>query len=353
MGKAAAVRREVTVGDVAREAKVSKATAARALGDYGAVSDDMRERVHSAAERLGYRPNELARTMSTGRSNTIGMVVGDIQNPFFAQATRGAADVINAAGFDLILSNSDETALSERKAIGVQLAKQVDGLLVAPASSRDASSLTAVADAGRPLVLFDRTVAGLAVDAVIASNRTGAFELTRLLTAAGHRRIAFLSTLQHDRDYRRGDVLLSSSVADRVAGFEKAIAMADAGGEAIVRLGAPRDGVEQVAAELLTAPQPVTAIVASDSLIALSVYRVAQSLGLAIPRDLSLVSFDDADWTALAGPGITVMAQPIHEIGAEGARILLRRIAGDTSAPVLRVLEQTLVERGSVAPPKS
>ena len=353
MGKAATVRREVTVGDVAREAKVSKATAARALGDYGAVSDDMRERVHSAAERLGYRPNELARTMSTGRSNTIGMIVGDIQNPFFAQATRGAADVINAAGFDLILSNSDETALSERKAIGVQLAKQVDGLLVAPASSLDASSLTAVADAGRPLVLFDRTVAGLAVDAVIASNRSGAFELTRLLTASGHRRIAFLSTLQHDGDYRRGDVLLSSSVADRVAGFEKAIALADADGEAVVRLGAPRDDVERFAAELLTAPHPVTAIVASDSLIALSVYRVAHSLGLEIPRDLSLVSFDDADWTALAGPGITVMAQPIHAIGAEAARILLRRIAGDTSEPVVRVLEQTLVERGSVAPPRS
>ena len=121
-------RREVTVSDVAAAAKVSKATAARALGDYGAVSEQVRDRVQRAAEELGYRLNALARTMSTGRSNTIGIVVGDIENPFFAQATRGAADIADAAGFDLILSNSDEERETEAKAIGVQLAKRVDGL---------------------------------------------------------------------------------------------------------------------------------------------------------------------------------------------------------------------------------
>ena len=347
-------RREVTVSDVAAAAKVSKATAARALGDYGAVSDQVRERVQRAAEELGYRPNALARTMSTGRSNTIGIVIGDIENPFFAQATRGAADIANAAGFDLILSNSDEEAEAEANAIGVQLAKRVDGLLVAPASSANSDNLRVVVDAGRPLVLFDRLADGIAADAVIAANRDGARRLTGLLTGAGHRRIAFLSTLAHDGGYRRGDRLGSSSVAERVAGFTATLAEAGiAEPEASVRLNARADGIERVATDLITGPDAVTAVVASDSRIALAVFRAALAAGLRIPDDLSLVAFDDADWTGLTTPAITVMSLPIHEIGAEAARLLIRRIRGDGSPFVTKVLDQRLIERDSVAPPSA
>lgn len=346
-------RREVTVSDVAVAAGVSKATAARALGDYGAVSDAVRDRVLGAADRLGYRPNALARTMSTGRSNTLGIVVGDIENPFFAQATRGAADVAAAAGFDLILSNSDEDLETEAKAIGVQLAKRVDGLLVAAASSVETENLRSVVDAGRPLVLFDRTAQGVEADRVIAANRSGARELTSLLVDAGHRRIAFISTTTHPTDFHRSAVLPTSSVAERVEGFLDALT---AGGierpERHVHLNARREGVEQMATRLLTSADPVTAIVASDSLIALGVFRAARELGLQIPRDLSLVAFDDADWTGVATPGITVMAQPIHAIGAEAAELLIRRVRGDGRPPVTRVLKQHLIERQSVAPPR-
>lgn len=345
-------RREVTVSDVAAAAHVSKATAARALGDYGAVSEQVRDRVQRAAEELGYRHNALARTMSTGRSNTIGVVVGDIENPFFAQATRGAADIANAAGFDVILSNSDEEADAEAKAIGVQLAKRVDGLLVAPASSVVTENLQTVVDAARPLVLFDRVAEGIAADAVIAANRTGAQQLTGLLTSAGHRRIAFISTLVHPDGYHPGEVLGSSSVAERVAGFTATLAAAGiANPESFVRLNARTDGIERVATELITGPEAVTAVVASDSRIALAVFRAALAAGLRIPDDLSLVGFDDADWTGLTTPAITVMSQPIHQIGAEAARLLIRRIRGDGSPYVTKVLDQRLIERDSVAPP--
>jgi LacI family transcriptional regulator len=345
-------RREVTVSDVAAAARVSKATAARALGDYGAVSEAVRDRVLTAADELGYRPNALAKTMSTGRSNTLGIVVGDIENPFFAQATRGAADVANASGFDLILSNSDEDSDTEAKAIGVQLAKRVDGLLVAPASSVDPLNLQTIIDVQRPLVLFDRAMPELEVDTVIAANRSGARRLTSLLLAAGHRRIAFISTLAHPTDFQHGDILSTSSVAERVQGFVETLA--DAGvaePEQFVHLNARREGVERLTRRLLDDDRGITAIVSSDSLIALGVFRVARELGRSIPGDLSLVAFDDADWTGVTTPAITVMAQPIHEIGAEAARLLIRRIGGDGSAPVTRVLEQHLIERESVARP--
>lgn len=344
-------RREVTVSDVAAAAKVSKATAARVLGGYGAASEAVRDRVQAAAEQLGYHPNALAKTMTTGRSNSIGIIVGDIENPFFAQATRGAADVAKAAGYDLILLNSDEHAVAEENAISVLLAKRVDGILVAPASTTDPSSLREAVERARPMVLFDRVADGLDVDTVVADNLAGARRLAQLLLDAGHRRIAFVSTIAHADEYRVGDRLGSSSVDDRVRGFVGALADAGVDDPArFVRLNA-RDGVPAVVRALVD--DGITAIVASDSLIAQAAFRELRTLGRRIPDDVSLVAFDDADWTSLSAPGITVMAQPIHEIGAEAARLLIRRIAGDGAPTEHVVLAQRLVERESIAPPRS
>lgn len=343
-------RREVTVTEVAAAARVSKATAARALGGYGAVSEAVRDRVLLAADELGYRPNALAKSMNTGRSNTIGLVVGDIENPFFAHATRGAWDVARAAGYDLIVSNSDEEMGAESDAISVLLDKRVDGILVSPASSIETQTLQTVLDVGRPLVLFDRCAPALDVDAVVADNEVGAFELATLLIAAGHRRIAFISTIAHDGDYVRGDELGSTSVGDRVAGLLRAADGSEAS-EPVIRLNARRDGIDTVTRSVLAGPDRATAIIASDSLVALAVFRTIRELGLEIPRDVSLVSFDDADWTAITTPAITVMAQPIYEVGAEAARMLLRRIAGDRGPAAQVRLPQSLLERASVAPP--
>ena len=119
-----------------------------------------------------------------------------------------------------------------------------------------------------------------------------------------------------------------------------------------MHLNARREGVERLTRRILDDDRGITAIVSSDSLIALGVFRVARALGRNIPDDLSLVAFDDADRTGVTTPGITVMAQPIHEIGAEAARLLIRRIGGDGAPPVTRVLEQHLIERESVGPPR-
>lgn len=352
MNEAGTSRREATVNDVAQLARVSKATAARALGDYGAVSDAVRDRVQKAADELGYRPNALARTMSTGRSNTLGIVIGDIENPYFAKATRGAADVAADAGYDLILSNSDEEAETEAKAVAVQLAKRVDGLLIAPASSLSPGNLQPVLDARRPLVLFDRTVPGLEVDAVVTDNRSGARQLTELLLRAGHRRIAFISTLTHPRAFQAEEILSSSAVAERVQGFTESLRAAGVPRpESFVHLNARHDGVDAVASRILGGDDPVTAIVASDSLVALAAFRTARRMGVSIPDQLSLVAFDDADWMSVTTPDITVVEQPISEIGAQATRMLLRRIAGDGRPPATTMLPQQLIERGSVAAP--
>lgn len=351
-----------TVADVARRAGVAKATAARALGDYGAVSEKVRQRVAAAAVELGYRPNEVARSMSTGRSNTVGIIVGDIENPAFSRATSGAADVAEEAGFDLILSNSREHPDLERKAIEVQLAKRVDGLLIAPTSALGAEIYGSIADAGRPVVFFDRLVHGFEADAVITANRDGAARLTRVLLDHGHRRIAYVSTLDDDEPLEPRAVwddgvlsfspaLASSVIEDRLAGVVETLKAASVADPfAFVRLSAGLHGIGRTVAELVLGDDAVTAVVASDSVIAIEAFRTIRELGLRIPDDVSLVGFDNAPWTSVTDPGITVIAQPERELGALATRLLIERIEGSTAAPSVHTLPLELIERGSVGP---
>ena len=341
--------RPVTVSDVARTAQVSKATAARALGGYGSVSADARLRVLEAARLLDYRVNELARTMATGRSGTIGVVVGDIENPFFGLAVRGISDCAKAAGFDVILSNSAEDVAAERAAVEVLTAKGVDGLIVAPAAMHEKAHLQDALARGRPLVLLDREVPGLDVDAVLVDGKAAAKAATRLLIDAGHRRVAYVTAADAPEPRYTGPSRIAlTTVLGRIEGF--LAASAEAGivePERHVRLGAKGTAAAQaILADLLTPPGRPTAVLASDSRVALEVLRAAKSLGLAVPRQLSLVTFDDADWTSAIDPAVTVVAQPTYRLGFEAARMLIERIAGATSRPRRCVLEATLIPPG-------
>lgn len=348
-------RRDVTVSDVAKQAQVSKATAARVLGDYGAVSDAVRDRVQAAAEALGYRPNELARSMNTGKSNTIGVVVGDIENPYFGLAMRGISDAAKEQGFDVILVNTSENVGAEIDAVRVLIDKRVDGLIVAPASSGDVDHLHDVYNSGRPLVLLDRRIAGLEVDVVEADMAAVAYEATRHLTDAGHRRIAFVSTLDVEGGVLTSDIELGvSSVADRLRGVLSA--EEDAGvpdPRELVRFSSQGPaGIKGVTRDLLLLPDPPTAIIASDSLIALSVLATLRDAGLSVPNDVSFIMFDDFEWTTLTTPPLTVISQPIYEMGVAAARTLIARVKGRPLPGVPQTFTAKLVQRGSVASPR-
>lgn len=346
-------RRDVTVADVARAAQVSKAQAARALGNYGAVSDDVRERVLAAAEELDYRPNELARSMNTGKSNTIGVVVGDIENPHFGLATRGITDTAKRSGFNVILINTDEDTAAEVDAVGVLLDKRVDGLIVAPASSVETQHLRRVHDAGRPLVLLDRKAQGLEVATVAVDMEEISYASTRYLIAAGHRRIAFISTLRTEVPYRDGMELDSSQISDRRDGMKRAFAEAGlALPDDLIRLNAGDSrSIGKITRELLQRPDPATAIIASDGLIGLGVVEAIQELGLSIPADVSFLMYDDFAWTRLTSPPLTVIAQPVYDMGAAAAEALIRQIEGRNPSSTPPVFSAELIRRGSVAAP--
>lgn len=348
-------RREATVADVAAEAKVSKAQTARALGGYGAVSDEVRSRVLEAAELLGYRPNMLARSMNTGKSHTLGVVVGDIQNPYFSQAIRAISDTAKKAGYDVLLANTDEDPSVEVDAIQVLRDKRVDGFIVAPAASSDHSHLQSLVEAGLPLVLLDRRVRGLDVDTVTAESRRASYMATLLLLREGHERIAFISsgrTLSSVHPEDTGPGL--SPVADRLAGMKEAFEREGKGWPAsLIRLDArPPENVHGVVSELLSGLDRATALIASDSVIGLKVVEAIHDLGVKIPGELSFVMFDDHLWAKLLTPPLTVVAQPVYELGAAAAATLISRMRGEKPAPIAN-FSAKLIERESIGPPSA
>jgi LacI family transcriptional regulator len=351
--------RRPTVIDVAKQAGVSVSTAGRALGGYGYVSNPTRVRIEQAAQELGYAPNGIARSMRSGSTRTIGFIGSDIANPFFAEAMRGVCDVAREHGYEAILTNSDERLDAERIAIDVLLDKQVEGLIVSPASVRDTRHLTRAVDQGVPVVLLDRHLPDLGVDSVVVDNEAAAHEAVAHLLDLGHRRIGLLAStnpteqprLVPIKGSRRLSVVGASRPSvDRVRGYLRALSER---GAATVRTlvryyssAAPKDGDAQ-AAELLSLATPPTAIFAADNAATRSVFTAARRYRVRLPDELSIVGFDDLDWTSMVEPALTVVAQSPMRMGRAAAHRLFARIGGDVHEVREIVVPTQLVHRDS------
>lgn len=342
--------RDVTVADVARRAGVGKSTASRALGSYGSVSFEVRKRVLEAARELNYRPNEVARSMNTGRSRTIGVIVSDIENPYFSVAVRGISDAANAANHDVILANTSENLEAEDHAVRVFLDKRVDAIIAAPSSAYAVEHLRAITASGRPLVLLDRRVPGLDAVSVGVSIAPAAREASLKLVELGHRRIAYISSLLTDGDRFVGFPLGISSVEDRLQGILAAFSESGINPDPdLIRFKVSTiSRTNTVIDELLALADPPTAFLASDSTIARNILLAFQDRGITVPLDVSLIALDDFPWSPLTLPPLTVMAQPIYEAGFAAGRAALEAIDGRTSE--IRSLRASMVYRRSHGP---
>ena len=327
----------VTLQDVASLAGVSQATAGRALGGYGTISEDSRQRVEQAATKLGYRTNAVARALASGTTKSIGLVIGDIENPFFATVARGLSDVVQEAGYTVVLANADENWDMERQALEVFDTRSVDGLVVAPAPGSDASSIEKLGNR-IPLVVIDRDLPGLDVDSVLVDNVAGAASATRHLVNLGHREIGLVT-----------EPPVISSVRERIQGYEQVLEENGLATSPSLRAeGTPRlEGGLLAATELLNSPDRPHAIFATTNTMTAAVLAAAAELGLKIPEDLSLVGFDDSEWMRLVSPPITVVRQPVYALGQATGRLLNDRINGWTGDPKQLRLKTELVVRES------
>jgi LacI family transcriptional regulator len=299
--------------------------------------------------------------MRSGSTGSIGFVGADIANPFFAAAMRGVCDVAREEGYEPILVNSDDGIEVERRAINVLLAKQIEGIVVSPTSVSDVEHLKLAQDQGVPLVLLDRHSAVLEADSVTVDNEAAAYQAVRHLIDLGHRDIALLAWTDPSEgpEIRRsttGRVVVhgaSRPSVDRIRGY--VAALQDAGID--VRddyLGCASwsddNGADREADRLLTLPRRPTALFAADNLATRSAFVAARRQKLAIPEDLSLIGFDDQDWTTLVDPAVTVVAQSPAEMGRVAAQMLFGRIKGNDEPPERRVLGTTLAVRNSTRP---
>ena len=325
----------VGIKDVAKVAQVSPATVSRVLAGR-AVDPAMRERVMAAVKSTGYRPNLAARRLRSRHTNTIGLIVADIRNPFFTAVSRAIEDIAYSRGLRVILCNTDEDP--DREAMYLQLMQEerVTGVVLAP--SRAGSESAGRFSTDFPMVLIDRAVPGASRDCVVLDNEAMAAGLVTHLHEQGHARIAGLFGA------------LSATGVQRRIGFEHAAAALGVDSQA---LSVPH-GVgeaEKAVAAVMSGPCPPTALLASNGVMLMAVLRALHALGLSVPDDVALAGFDKEDWMEFVGGGLTVIEQPVEEIGRAAMSMLFERIDHPDAAARRVVLAGRLVARASSSPP--
>jgi LacI family transcriptional regulator len=320
-----------TIIDVAREAGVSTTTVSHVLNGTRSVAEPTKQRVLAAVERLSYEVNSLAQSLKSDRSQTIGLLVTDISNPFFTSLVRGVEDVANAAGYGIMLCNTDENPQKELTYLRMLRRKRVDAILMAPTGIQQPLADQLIGQ-GFPLVCFDRPAPGAACDTVLVDNVGGAQQAVSHLIDLGHRRVAVITGLSG-----------VGTTNERLDGYMRAMAehSIDVDRE-LVRLGNSRlDGGFREMLALLDLARRPTAVFTTNNLMTLGALGALQSRQVDVPGDMAIVGFDDFEWAAVLRPRLTVVAQPTYEIGQTATRMLIDRIEGHGSPEPHRVVLPT------------
>lgn len=329
--------RRVTLRDVAREAGVSVNTVSRALNGKPDVSPETRARVLEVAKRLGYRPNRLARGLRSNKTFTLGVIVTDIANPFFAELVKGVEEAARAKGYSILLGDTSEDPAKEEEAIQVMMAERVDGLLITPVQS-SRKALEEVLESGFPVVLMGRYFSDLDAPFVVTDDVQGAAMAIEHLIGLGHRNIAHVAGPLH-----------ISSARDRLLGYRKTL---EAHGiplrESYVLEGAVtlEDGYAAGKELLRLEPFP-TAVFAYSDFVAVGIMQAILEAGLRIPEDISLVGYDDIVFSAYTKVPLTTVRIPKRKLGKEAVRLLLSKIEKPRTALSHKRLKVSLVVRDS------
>lgn len=321
-----------TLDDVARLAGVSRKTASRAYAEPEKVAPATIEKVHSAAKRLRFRPNTLARSLRRGGSaTTVGFIMGELENPFYYSIASGIEKELAAHGLTLLVASTDDSEEGEERVADSLLSQRVGALVMIPAGD-DQSYLDGERQLGTPIICLDRPATNLVADAVVLQNRDGAREATHALTAAGHRRIAYLCN--------PGAVYTQR---ERLAGYRQALEDADLPHDPQLELLSddPEQAPEAMVAQILRLDDPPTAIFAGNNRMCVGALR--QMRHMADPP--ALIGFDDFDTADVLG--VSVVAHDPRELGRRAGQLVLERLEQPLGGPLTVELPTRLILRGS------
>ncbi len=330
----------VTIYDVAREAGVSMATVSRVVNNNPNVKPQTRKKVFEAIERLGYRPNAVARGLASKKTTTVGVVIPDISNAIFAEVARGIEDIANMYHYNIILCNADKRKEKEIRVVNTLLEKQVDGLLFMGGTVTD-EHLQAFKTANVPIVLCATTDEHGTMPAVDIDHEAAAYDAVKALIERGHKSIAMISgTLQ---DPANGYA--------RFQGYKRALV--DAGiayDEDYVRVGNYRyeSGVDAMK-YFLELPDRPTAVFSATDEMAIGAVHCIQDFGLKVPEDISVISVDNTRMASMVRPKLSSVAQPMYDIGAVSMRLLTKLMKKENVEQARVILPHELISRQSVA----
>jgi len=317
MKKIANPNRQPTILEVSRKAGVSTATVSRVLAGLEGAGDATRKKVLRVVKELGYQPNRLARNLRATSRKVVGVVIPDLQNPFFTGIVGGIEEVLHDAGYTLFLANSDDNIDRELIEMQTMRSDRVSGILLIPCQS-EAPHYQEMAWSDTPIVAIDRSPIGLDVDFVATNNEEGAYLGTSRLIEAGHKKIGIINGPE------KNDV-----VKERQAGFRRALKMGrikvreswTARGD--FRIG----GGKKAAMQIMSGAERPKALFVTNFLMMLGALQAVHELGLKIPDDVAIISFDDMPWNIAMNPPISAVAQPTRELGKTAAQLLLDRLA--------------------------
>jgi LacI family transcriptional regulator len=327
----------VTIKDVARESGVNTSTVSRALNNVYGVNHETRKHVLEVATRLNYRTNQVARGLVTGRSQTIGLVVSDIRNPFFAEVARGAEDAAHRAGRDLVLCNSDLKAGKQMDYFDSLLAKRVDGIVMNSVAVLSRVQQDQLWAAGVPIVLLNRSSVYRRFSSVLGDNLEGGQIAGNYLIDLGHTKVGHITGPR-----------AHGNLTDRAKGFLKAFHDRGLPEPDVIYGEHTFAGGYESANQLLGPDRRITAIFAGNDVLAFGCIRAAIEKGIRIPDDISIIGFDNVEISQITSPPLTTIDQPKYEIGKAAIEMLLNMIAKDgIREPEHRVIGVRLIERQS------
>ena len=328
---------QATIKDVAIRAGVSKTTVSHVLNATRFVEEETRQKVLQAIQELNYRPSAAARSLTTKRTGTVGIVVSDISNPFFGELLLGVEEVLRPQNYALIICNTNETLEYEAHYLNLLLNQRVDGIIAA-ATSQPWIEISKAEVQHTPIVFVDRTFENHQDFYVGVDNKAGAYQGTQHLIRCGYRKIGILAGL--DR---------LSTMRERLNGYCQALE--DAGlplrNEWIVPSQLSVDGGRKAMRELFSQPESPEAIFINNNLLALGALLEMSELNLSCPEDVGIVSFDDHPWVAVACPPLTVVRQPIRKLGQASAEMILALINNQPVQEKHIILDCEIVERQS------
>lgn len=329
----------VTIKDIARLLGISKSTVSRALSGNADVNPDTKRKVLELARKLDYQPNVVAVSLKQQRTNTLGVIIPETVNRFFAKAVGGIQKMANLAGFNVIICQSDESYVTEKKNLQALVSSRVDGLLVSVSRETDRyDHFEAVISKSIPLVFFDRIVEGLEASQVYSDNYEVTKEATHHLIAQGCQRIAFVAGPQHlynSRNRLRGylDALKESNIPVR--------------DNYIIQSHYKLDKTDEYTRHLLKMKERPDAVFAINDYAALEMMHAIKKAGLRVPDDIAILGFNNENICRFVEPALSSIDHPAYDMGAAAAEILLNQVRNESIEPVRRLIQSRLVVRES------